>query len=248
VASGLCEKEARALNRAYTKWVTTGMPFVTLKAAITLDGRLAARGGDSRWVSGEASRALAHRLRAESDAILVGAGTVRADDPRLTARVPGRVRPKHPLRVIVDGALSIPPSAKALPGALVFTRTTAKGGSALERRGAELVRLGGRGLRLPLRAVLRELGRRGVTSVLVEGGGQIHGQLLSEGLGDEVVLFIAPKLVGAGGVPLVGLPGPSTMKEAWRLTDLKVSRVGEDLLVRARPALRRASSAVTRRG
>jgi diaminohydroxyphosphoribosylaminopyrimidine deaminase/5-amino-6-(5-phosphoribosylamino)uracil reductase len=233
VASGLYEDEARALNRAYVKWVTTGTPFVTLKAAVTLDGRLAARGGDARWVSGEASRALAHRMRAEADALLVGAGTVRADDPRLTARVPGG---RDPLRVIVDGALTTPPRARALPGALVFTTRAAPGGAGLTRRGAELVRLAGARGRVPLAAVLRELGRRGVTSLLVEGGGDIHGQLVAARLVDEVVLIIAPKLVGAGGVPLLDLPGPTRMADAWRQAGVEVERAGDDLVVRGRLA------------
>jgi diaminohydroxyphosphoribosylaminopyrimidine deaminase/5-amino-6-(5-phosphoribosylamino)uracil reductase len=237
VEVGVLGEECRALNRAYTKWITTGRPLVTLKAAVTLDGRIAARTGDSRWVSGPLARQIAHRLRSENDAILVGARTVARDDPQLTTRLH---RGRDARRVILDGRLSVPARARALPGALVFTcaadptRTRR-----LTARGAEVVRLGGRGGRVPLPALLRELGRREITSLLVEGGGEVHGQLLSAGLVDEVVLFVAPKLVGAGGVPLLAVPGPDKMADAWLLKGMTLDRAGEDLVVRGQVVPRR---------
>lgn len=232
VTVGVLEDEVRAINRPYLKWTACKRPWVTLKAAITLDGRLAARGGDARWVSSEASRLVAHELRDRSDAILVGANTVRLDDPALTTRL-GSPRARDARRVILDGRLAVPPSAQALPGAIVFTTREAPERRArrLAARGAEVVRLPGRRGRVDLGAMLDELGRREILTLLVEGGGQVHGALLAAGLVDDVVLFVAPKLVGAGGVPLLDVPGPTTMAAAWRLTAVSTRRVGDDILV-----------------
>ena len=233
VRAGVLEEECRALNEAWLHWLKTGRPLVTLKAAVTLDGRLAARGGDARWVSGERSREEAHRLRDESDAILVGARTIEIDDPQLTTRLPHR--PGHdPLRVILDGKLSISPRARVLPALIATTRTAPKR-PALERQGGELLRLPGKNGRVALGALLTELGKRGVVSLLVEGGGEVHGQLLSAGLVDRVALFVAPKLVGSGGVPLLGsLLGPNKMREAFALAGVSTRRLGDDIFVSGR--------------
>jgi diaminohydroxyphosphoribosylaminopyrimidine deaminase/5-amino-6-(5-phosphoribosylamino)uracil reductase len=229
---GVLADESRAIVKPYFKWVAEKRPWVTLKAAVTLDGRLAARGGDARWVSGEASRREAHRMRDRADAILVGAGTVRADDPQLTTRLPGR-RGRDPQRVILDGRLSIPPAARAVPGALVVATRAAPEARVrrLQARGAEVVRLAGRDGRVELGALLDELGQRGLTTLLVEGGGEVHGAFVAAGLADELALFVAPKLVGAGGVPLLGVPGPRKMAEAWRLGAVSTRRLGDDILV-----------------
>jgi diaminohydroxyphosphoribosylaminopyrimidine deaminase/5-amino-6-(5-phosphoribosylamino)uracil reductase len=245
VEIGVLEEECRALNRAWATWIATGRPWVTLKAAVTLDGRIAARGGDSRWVSGEASRLEAHRLRAAHDAILVGAGTVAADDPALTTRLPEaeakRRQAKNPQRVILDGRLSVDPARRAIPGAWVVT--TVEAGArveALRARGAEVIVLDGKG-RVEPRALLEALGARGVQSLLVEGGGEVHGQLLGAGLVDEVVLFVAPKLVGSGGVPLLGsFAGPTAMAEAIALDGVTVRRLGDDVCISGR--VRRSST------
>ena len=233
VTVGVLEEACRAINRPYLKWTATRRPWVVLKAAVTLDGRLAARGGDARWVSGEASRRLAHELRDLSDAILVGAETVRRDDPALTTRLGDGRRGRDPKRVILDGRLTVPETAQALPGAIVATTREASAARArrLMARGAEVVRLPGRDGRVELGALLDELGRRELLTLLVEGGGQVHGELLSAGLADQVVLFLAPKLIGAGGVPLLGVPGPTKMAEAWRLGAVSTRRVGDDILV-----------------
>jgi diaminohydroxyphosphoribosylaminopyrimidine deaminase/5-amino-6-(5-phosphoribosylamino)uracil reductase len=232
VVCGVLEDECRAMNRPYLKWTAEKRPWVTLKAATTLDGRLAARGGDARWVSGELSRLEAHRMRDVSDAILVGANTVRLDDPALTTRLPSG-KGHDPKRVILDGRLTVPPEAKALPGALVVCTRDADAARErrLVKRGAEVVRLPGRHGRVDLRALLDELGRREILTLLVEGGGQVHGAFLQAGLADEVALFMAPKLIGAGGVPLVGVDGPAKMAEAWRLGPMSTKRLGEDILV-----------------
>lgn len=232
VVVGVLEDECRAMNRPYCKWIAQRRPWVTLKAAVTLDGRLAARGGDARWVSGELSRLEAHRMRDVSDAILVGAHTVRLDDPALTTRLPTG-KGHDPRRVILDGRLTVPPDAKALPGALVVCARDAEPAreKRLVKRGAEVLRLPGRHGRVDLRALLDELGRREILTLLVEGGGQVHGAFLAAGLADEVALFVAPKLIGAGGVPLIGIDGPAKMADAWRLGAVSTRRVGDDILV-----------------
>jgi diaminohydroxyphosphoribosylaminopyrimidine deaminase/5-amino-6-(5-phosphoribosylamino)uracil reductase len=229
---GVLAAECEQQLKSYLKWVKTRRPWVTLKAAVTLDGRLAARGGDARWVSGDASRLEAHRMRDRVDAILVGAGTVRADDPALTTRLPGR-RGRDPQRVILDGRLSVPVTARALPGALVVTTRDAPEARArrLTARGAEVVRLPGRNGRVALGALLDALGKRGFTTLLVEGGGEVHGAFMAAGLVDEVALFVAPKLIGAGGVPLLAVPGPRKMAEAWQLGAVSTRRLGDDILV-----------------
>jgi diaminohydroxyphosphoribosylaminopyrimidine deaminase/5-amino-6-(5-phosphoribosylamino)uracil reductase len=172
-------------------------------------------------------------MRNVADAILVGAGTVLADDPALTTRLPEGTPARDPRRVILDGKLSIPATARAVPGALVFTTKEAPEARAkkLEARGAEVVRLAGRDGKVALRALLDELGRRELVTLLVEGGGQVHGELLEAGLADEVVLFVAPKLIGSGGVPLLAVPGPKKMADAWRLGAVSTRRLGDDILV-----------------
>jgi diaminohydroxyphosphoribosylaminopyrimidine deaminase/5-amino-6-(5-phosphoribosylamino)uracil reductase len=229
VEEGLLGDEAAVLNRGYVRWVTTRRPWVTLKAAVSLDGRIATRSGDSKWLSGELSRRQAHRLRGEHDAILVGAGTVRADDPQLNVRgVPGH----DPQRVILDGRLRTPRGARAVPGSWIFTG--ASGGAALEARGATVVRLGAQATLSP-RRVLAELGRREITSVLIEGGGQVHAAFLRAGVVDEVALFVVPMLIGGDGVPLLAGAGAATVSDAWRLAAPEVIRLADDLFVRGRP-------------
>ena len=238
--------ECRAINLPYLKFVATRRPLVTLKAAITIDGKLAARGGDARWVSGEESRLETHRLRNETDAILVGASTVRRDDPRLTTRLPGKTT-RDPLRVILDGRLSISPQARVLPALILTTKDASQTKARqLERRGAEIVRLAGRAGRVSLAAALDELGRRDICSLLVEGGGEVHGQFLQAGLADRMLLFVAPKLYGQDGVPLIAVAGAAKMSGAWQLGPLATRRLGADLLlvgeIRALPTRLRASS------
>jgi diaminohydroxyphosphoribosylaminopyrimidine deaminase/5-amino-6-(5-phosphoribosylamino)uracil reductase len=229
VTSGLLADEAAELNRAFVKWVTTGRPWVTLKAAISLDGRIATRSGDSKWITGEKARREAHRLRAQHDAILVGAGTIHADDPQLTVR---GVRGTDPRRVILDGRLGVAATARAVPGALVVTR--AVGGDALVAAGAEVVVLPGRDGRVDLEALLDELGRRELTSVLVEGGGEVHGAFLRAGLVDAVELFVAPKIIGGDGVSLFAAPGAATMTDTWSVQVEATQHLGDDLWIRGR--------------
>ena len=244
VRTGLRPEACARLVAAFAKLITSGRPLVVLKAAATLDGRIATKAGDSKWVTGEAARALVHRWRDECDAVLVGAGTVRADDPALTTRleapvVPGR-EPRNPTRVVVCGRLRLPSEAKlfevsAAPTLVLTTDPEPALADELARRGVEIVRLPGAQGRVDPEAVVVELGRRGFTSVLVEGGGEIHASFLEAGVVDELRLFLSPKIVGGDGVPVFGPLGTESMQRAWRLEALTIERVGEDWLLRGRP-------------
>jgi diaminohydroxyphosphoribosylaminopyrimidine deaminase/5-amino-6-(5-phosphoribosylamino)uracil reductase len=237
---GCLEAECRETNRGFFVWVRENRPLVTLKAAATLDGFIAAAGGAREWITGPEARQAAHQLRAAHDAILVGAGTVRTDDPRLTVRLPARTSKAHPRRVVLDGRLSLSPRAQVLrraprtPPTLVIGARGAEPRRvrALERAGAEVVLLpAGRGGRLALARVLAELGRRDIQSLLVEGGAGTHGAFVDARLADRVALFLAPKLIGSG-IPIAqgrGVP----VAQALPLGRLTVEPLGEDLLLRA---------------
>ena len=236
---GVEEAAARRLNRFYLKQRTTGLPFVTAKFAASLDGRIATAAGESRWITGEAARAEGHRLRQQHDAILVGAGTVIEDDPQLTNRRPGGGR--QPLRVVVDSTLRIPAGANVLTGqaeAPTLVATTARAPeaaiAAVESAGAEVLRLPASGPRerVDLGALLEELGRRDLLSVLVEGGAEVQGAFFDAGLVDAVVAFLAPIVIGGEKAPsAIGGAGVKTLSDASRLQDLEVTRLGDDLML-----------------
>jgi diaminohydroxyphosphoribosylaminopyrimidine deaminase/5-amino-6-(5-phosphoribosylamino)uracil reductase len=212
-------------------------PHVTLKAALTLDGRTAARSGDSKWITSLASRRHAHALRARVDAVLVGVGTVLADDPELTVR---HVRGRNPLRVVLDARLRTPARSRLVRSArstatLIFHAPAAKPARkrALAAHGVELAQVPAdrRGqLRLP--QVLRELGRRGIGRLLVEGGSQVHGAFLDAGLADRAVLFIAPRVLGdPAALPFARGKAKKSLRDALELRAVRVRRLGPDILV-----------------
>ena len=213
-------------------------PRVTLKIAQTLDGRIATRSGHSRWVTGPASRALAHRLRAEHDAILVGINTVLLDDPQLTVRL---AQGRDPMRIVVDSSLRLPPAAAVLArdGIPVLVATLFPPDEAralpLRERGAEILALPGADGRVDLAALLHRLHERTVRSVLVEGGATIATDFIRRRLVDELVIFIAPKLLGAG-IDAVGDLGAQTMADAVSLEVTAVEQLEDgDIVVRATP-------------
>ncbi|HEY6871585.1 MAG TPA: bifunctional diaminohydroxyphosphoribosylaminopyrimidine deaminase/5-amino-6-(5-phosphoribosylamino)uracil reductase RibD [Geobacteraceae bacterium] len=235
---GLLERESRLLNEPFIKHVTTGLPFVILKSAMTLDGKTATTAGDSRWITGEKSRRYVHKLRAAVDAIMVGTGTVTTDDPQLTSRIAGG---KDPLRVIVDSALNIPLHARVLhldsPARTVIATLAGSGPKAkkLKGCGAEILQCRERDGRVDLHDLLARLGRMGVQSVLLEGGGKLAGEALRHGLIDKFLLFYAPKLIGGEGMGLFAGKGAGMMADAVRLGDLNVRRIGEDIMIEGYP-------------
>jgi diaminohydroxyphosphoribosylaminopyrimidine deaminase/5-amino-6-(5-phosphoribosylamino)uracil reductase len=239
VEVGLEGNEARRLNRFYVKQRTTGLPWVTARFGASLDGKIATATGESRWITSEAARLESHRLRQEHDAILVGAGTVIADDPELTNRLPEAVR--QPLRVVLDSTLRIPPAAKVLSGletspTLVVTTAQAKQEALadLRRTGAEVLVVDAAGpeQRVDLKQLLQLLGDRGILSVLVEGGAEVNGDLFDNHLVDGVVAFLAPLVIGGRDAPsAVGGKGAQRLAEAFRLTSLEVARIGDDLMI-----------------
>ena len=235
------EAEARRVNEAFIKHRTTGLPFVIAKYAASLDGRIAAAAGDSRWVSGPQTREWAHELRTKVDAILVGSSTVVIDDPLLTARPDNKDAERQPLRVVVDSRGRTPPMARILGGpakTLIATLDSAPEPwrASLRAAGAEVVTLPSDGERVDLRALLRELAGRDVLSLLVEGGGVILGSFFDLGLVDKVHAVIAPIIIGAEDAPAaVAGRGAYRMADALRLRDITVDRLGDDLLVTGYP-------------
>ncbi len=239
VTVGVLGEECRRLNEDFEKHITTGLPFVVLKLASTLDGRIATAVGDSRWVSGEAARRRVQEMRNRFDAVLVGSETARIDDPKLTCRIRGG---RNPLRVVLDGRLRVPESARVFAGARGGVRLyTLKEASAkaqrLRRRGV-IVRRGGGDRAGSFRRVIEDLGRDGVKSVLVEGGGKVAARALREGLVDRVFLFLSMRFLGGDARPMIGHFGLRRMQNAIRLDVARIERVGEDLLVEGRPAFR----------
>jgi diaminohydroxyphosphoribosylaminopyrimidine deaminase/5-amino-6-(5-phosphoribosylamino)uracil reductase len=227
--------KARELMEAYLKFITTGLPFVTAKFAMTLDGKIATRSGDSRWITGEKARAYAHALRAASDAIMVGINTVLADDPRLTARDDrGAPLQRQPLRVVVDSRGRTPVHARLLSEhGQTLVATSSAGGAeqrGLTEAGAQVESLPGEGGDVDLDALLRLLAMREKTSVLVEGGGTLLGSMFDGGLVDKVVAFVAPTIFGGADAPSpVAGRGIERISDAIRLHRVKVMETGDDV-------------------
>lgn len=238
VSTGLLEEEARALNRPYLRWIVSGRPFVTLKMAVSLDGQAGAASGESRWITSEKARRLVHRMRSESDAVLVGGGTFRADAPRLTARVP---RGRNPKRVILTGsAAGVKADGKFLSegGEVIVAAPADRSGISAPRGttpGIRVLPVPARGDRIDAGDLLDALGREGITSLLVEGGGKTAGWLVEAGAVDRYVFFIAPLLLGEGIRSVAGFSA-RRIRDGRRLQVTKVARVGDDVMVVAEPA------------
>ena len=235
---GVLDEECRSLNEAHFKYMTTGMPLVTVKFAQTLDGRIATATGDSQWISSAESQRLAHKLRATNDAIMVGIGTVLADDPHLTARL---VKGRNPSRIILDSRLRIPLDSKivrsqgAAPTIIATTsRADKEKLSRLREMGIEvLVTQEDEAGEIDLCHLLRTLGKRGISSVLVEGGAEVITSLLRRNLADKLVIIIAPKIMGKG-IEAVGELNIADVNQTLKLTFAKTYRMGEDLIIEAR--------------
>ncbi len=239
VLVGVLESDCRRLNLPFTKRVSTGRPWVVLKAAVSLDGRIATSGGRSKWITGEQARLVVHRLRCQSDAILVGVSTVMADDPSLTTRLPGRGG-RDPVRVVLDTSLQTPPASRVInhdsaAATWIFCGPAAEPGRIrrLQRPGVEIRQVGtGPDGSVSLAEVLDQLGTAGITTLLVEGGGLVHGAFLRQDLADEAAFFVAPMFIGGDGLAAVGPLGLADPGQAPRLHEITRRRCGDDLLIR----------------
>jgi diaminohydroxyphosphoribosylaminopyrimidine deaminase / 5-amino-6-(5-phosphoribosylamino)uracil reductase len=239
IVAGIREEECRRVNEPFVKHITTRLPFVVCKAALTLDGWTATTSGDSRWITGDRSRGYVHLLRSRSDAVMVGVETVLADDPQLTARLGRKV--KDPLRVIVDSRLRTPVNAaifrlKSAARTLIATVSNDAGKiRAYHDLGAEVMVCAERDGRVDLPDLMKRLGKWGVQSILLEGGGVLAGEMLRLSLVDKFVLFYAPKILGGAGRPAFAGVGAGRIGDALALTGVEVRRFGGDLMVQGYP-------------
>ncbi len=238
VEVGILQAQAVDQNEAFRKFIVTGLPFVTLKTALSLDGRIATHAGHSKWITGAEAREAVHTLRHRHDGIMVGVDTVIADDPELTTRlsVPGL----HPTRIVVDSNLRIPERSRVFnEAATTIVLTTNRADDAKAQRigelGAEVLRSGD-AARVDLTQAMRLLGERGISSVLLEGGGVLNGAMLEAGLVDKLMLFYAPLIVGGEGSPSAfAFKGAEAMSSALRLTRVSMQHFGEDWCVTGYP-------------
>jgi diaminohydroxyphosphoribosylaminopyrimidine deaminase/5-amino-6-(5-phosphoribosylamino)uracil reductase len=229
VKSGILENKAKRLNEAYIKYITTGKPFVILKIAMTLDGKIATPEGQSKWITGEKARKTVHRLRSRTDAIMTAIGTVKADDPQLTARIKGG---KNPRRVVIDPELDISIDAKVLqipPETIIVTKINNPKANYLEKTGIKIIYFKEK---LNLNWLMEKLGKMEITSVLIEGGSSLNSYALEDRIVDKVMFFIAPKVIGGEkSFPAVGGKTFRNLEEAYKIKDLKIKQIGEDLLI-----------------
>jgi diaminohydroxyphosphoribosylaminopyrimidine deaminase / 5-amino-6-(5-phosphoribosylamino)uracil reductase len=236
VMTGVLEEDARELNEAYNKYIAAGTPFVTLKLAATLDGKIATHKGDSKWIGSEAQRKMAHRLRSKADAVMVGVGTILKDDPSLNVRLNKRTV-RQPVPVVVDPKLRTPVKSNIFS---IHERVIIVTGRShdpvkrkrLEQRGATVMEVGLRrnGL-LDLTELARELGRSEIMSVLIEGGSATAAQSLKSGIVDKVVFFYAPKMIGADGLSMVGDLGISAITDGLLISNLKIKKFGDEFMI-----------------
>ena len=252
VRVGQLEHEARRLNERFLRRMAAGRPYVTLKAGMSLDGRIATRTGESKWITSGPARAQARELRRQHDAVMVGVNTVLRDDPRLAATPMRRGRGRAlqetgPARVVLDARLRTPAGARLLRGGdgppiIVTLRGASESRRRrLEKAGALVLEVSGRDGRVGVGAALRELGRRGITSVLIEGGSEVLGSALDERLGDRLVVFIAGRLIGGRrALPVFGGRGAARLRRAPRLKEITIRTIGPDLRIEGRLVFTRA--------
>ena len=243
--AGPLEDEARRLNEVFFKHKQTGYPFVTVKLACTLDGKIATRDGDARWITGKEAREFVHTLRDHSDAVMVGRGTVAADDPALTTRT-GQPNSRDAVRVVVDTRAQTPPTAQVIgvgsdaPCLIAVAEPAASGDEAqkrvakLQQAGAEIIRVPEKDGRVDLRELMRQLGSRNIMSVLIEGGSRLIGGLVAEGLVDKFLLFYAPKILGDDqALSAVSGMKVESISDARSVHIHRVEQIGADILVTA---------------
>ncbi len=240
VHQGPCSEEARYLNRFFFHYITANRPYVIAKFATSLDGKIATHTGHSQWISGEAARLEGHRLRHACDAILIGANTAIDDNPQLTTRLPGQPC-SHPIRIVLDSQRRVPLGAclfdPSLPGKTMVattSRVSTKRLEALRQQGVETLILPATGDGwVDIKSLLTELGKKQITSLMVEGGGQVLGSFFEAGLVDEVWAFIAPLIIGGAKAPgPIAGQGASVLPDAYSLKETTISQLGADYLIR----------------
>lgn len=237
VETGILSNEAATINAPFIKWISCQLPFVTLKTGMSLDGKIATRTGHSRWITGDESRLEVHRMRNAADVILTGIGTVLADNPELTTRLPEGG--KSPIRVVLDRLARTPLTSKLVTDGkaptiiAVSPDAPAERTHALSERGVEIITVpNGTDGRIDIGTLLRLLGGRGLTNVLVEAGGTLNSALLFNHYTDRIVMFIAPKIIGGAGAPgPYGGAGSDLLSDAVELEDIKIRTLGEDLMI-----------------
>jgi len=237
VSVGFLEKELSRMNESFIKYVTRRMPFVAVKAAQSLDGKIATRTGDSKWITSDKARSYAHRIRRDFDAIMVGVNTVLRDNPRLDTWF----SKKHPVKIVVDSQLSVPPQANIFSGSapvILATVATSTGQQTENRKvlaaKAKILEVKERSGQVNLTDLMKRLAAMEITSILVEGGGMLNGSLFDEKLVDKVIVFISPKIIGGkeATASVMG-KGVSRVEKAVRLKDIRLKRFGEDIMVEA---------------
>jgi diaminohydroxyphosphoribosylaminopyrimidine deaminase/5-amino-6-(5-phosphoribosylamino)uracil reductase len=239
VTLGVLEQESRMMNEKFNKYITTRLPFVTLKTASTLDGKIASRTNDSRWVTGPVAREQVHTLRHQHEAIMVGIGTVLADDPLLNTRA--SVPAVDPVRIIVDSSLRLPLEARVVTDRSIRTIVLTSGQAAADRRtaleaaGVEVIVCGSAD-KVDLRFAMHKLGELEIGSILLEGGGTLNGAMLEAGLIDKIILYYAAKIIGGAGAPgTFTFAGMEKMADAIELDQVNVEMAGEDICVSGYP-------------
>ncbi|MBI3600095.1 MAG: bifunctional diaminohydroxyphosphoribosylaminopyrimidine deaminase/5-amino-6-(5-phosphoribosylamino)uracil reductase RibD [Nitrospinae bacterium] len=248
VSVGLLEKECRKINEVYIKYITTGTPFVLLKVAMSLDGKIATHTKDSKWITGKPSRDRVHQLRDEVDAVMVGIGTVLQDDPNLTVSLKKK-KVNDPIRIIVDSSLRIPldanvfksphnpPFRKGGRGGIRVIIAAAKRAddkkvSALKEKGVDVLIIEGNEERVNLLKLMEDLGKREITSIMIEGGSELNSSAIEAGIVDKVIFFIAPRIIGGkDGISSVGGRGIVKLEDSLNIRDVNVDRIGSDIVV-----------------
>ena len=235
--TGIMNAEAKNLNESFIKFITKKEPFVILKIAQSLDGKIATAKGESQWITGKESRKYVHKLRSEVDALLVGIGTIKKDNPSLDCRIRGC---RNPYRIIVDSRLQIPLNAKVLKhkDKRTIIATTKKASSRkinlLKKLGNNVLIIKDRAEKINLKALMKALARLDITSVMIEGGSSVNASALSSGIVDKVMFFITPKIIGGSdAVSSVGGKSPSLLKNALTLKDVQMTKIGKDILFTA---------------
>jgi diaminohydroxyphosphoribosylaminopyrimidine deaminase/5-amino-6-(5-phosphoribosylamino)uracil reductase len=241
VVSGVLQAQARQINQVFIKYITRQLPFVTVKVAQSLDGKIATVSGDSRWISSSSSRKLVHRLRSRVDAILVGINTVLKDDPLLNCRLNGHLYKRQPQKVIVDSRLRLRPNLKIFssrspaPVIIATTRFAPREKVLYFRKQAKVIVAQDQEKKVDLEDLLRRLAKEGLSHILIEGGGKIIASALEKGLVDKMIVFISSKVIGGSNAPTaVEGKGINSIKQAARLAGMKFKRLGPDLVIEGR--------------